>query len=127
MTCEITTIKQEPDYFPSTHDTSGKLHGPFRFLIKCDPGVQPTAYNVIAVDELNYPLPFDATGVEGDSLVVSNVSLAMATDQTDPNVWGVLFYVRYGSPKVYRMQCRYDLNTTPVVGDDVICLLVAVK
>lgn len=125
--CSTPTIQQEPPYFSQKHDCSGKLHGPYRFLIQLPTGAQITAATVAAVDENNYPLPFAADDRDGDSIVISNVSSAVATDQITPNTWAVSFYVTNGSPKVYRIQCRYDLNTTPAVGDDLIMLLLAVK
>ncbi len=117
MTCSDTELTA--DFFPETHDPSGALQGPWRILVQLPAGIS------IAVDESGFPITLDPTGADGDTLVISLVSVALQTDQTVPNVWAIVFYTQNGSPKEvgYRIRGRYVLNTTPVTGRDRTMLL----
>lgn len=126
MTCDSTTDDLlTAEFFKLDHDPSGALQGPWRFLIECAPNVQPSVVSVVAVDEENHPITFDATGVDGDSLVISLTSVVQATDIAIPNVWAIQFYTQFGSPKQvgYRIRARYTLNTTPATGRDLTMIL----
>ena len=113
------------DFFPEAHDPSGALQGPWRILVQLPPGVSMTSGTAVAVSEDGTPIALDPTGEEGDTLEISLVTVALQTDQTQPNVWAIVFYTKKGSPKEvgYRIRGRYELNTTPVTGRDRTVLL----
>lgn len=124
MTCSVDD-ELTLDYFPETHDPSGALQGPWRILVQLATGVSMTSGTAVAVDEAGFPIALDPTGADGDTLEISLVSVALQTDQVLPNVWAIVFYTQYGSPKHvgYRIRGRYSLDTTPVTGRDKTLLL----
>lgn len=121
MTTPICSTKVEtpPQYFDEIYDCNAGKQGPFRFLFQCDPGVSVATATVSVIDENGYPVPYDALGETGDSLLIEFDRIELVTNDPTvltPDTYGVYFFLTHGTPKVYRLQCRGTKSGSPTIS-----------
>lgn len=122
----IPVIQEQLYFFKKGHDINRGLQGPWKFLVELDTGLTMATASVVLVDANEAAVPFDSTGVAGDSLVLTFDHLELDTTQQRPNVWAVYFKTQHGNAQPFgttdpfwRIQCNY----TDSAGFDDDCLM----